>query len=336
MLYSIIIPMYNLDKYIEVTLDSILKNDLSECELILLDDGSKDRTVDVAETLLKAKCTCDYKILKKENTGVSDTRNQGIECAKGKYIIFCDGDDLFEPELLETVRKELAPNVDMVCWPFYILHGTDKTVSQKATVNTIFSTEQMLRLHLLESYKVRLGSFAIKKELLLERKVYFSKECTFAEDIEFIMKCILNAHTIQWISTPLFCYIKREGSLINSYNIRRFEAPKAIERVNIYLEENDIVLQNNLVEYMKNSLYVLHYIYSIEACLQYISSQKEGRQLYKEILDQYPDIEKACRKKIAKMSKYPVGMSVSRVRLLKLGTLLYIQIRLFVKKRKES
>ena len=97
MLFSIIIPMYNLENYIESTLESILRNDLTDCELILLDDGSNDRTVEMAETLLKEKCLCYYAIIRKANSGVSDTRNQGIMAARGKYILFCDGDDYFEP-----------------------------------------------------------------------------------------------------------------------------------------------------------------------------------------------------------------------------------------------
>ena len=333
-MFSIIIPMYNLEDYIRDTLESILRNDLSDCELLLLDDGSKDKTVEVAETLLGEECPCYYAIIKKENTGVSDTRNQGIRAARGKYLIFCDGDDFFEPNLLATLRAGLEYDVDMVSWPFYTLQGLKKRILQEEGNGGIYSREQMLKMHLLEGYKMRLGSFAVKRELLLQNEIQFIKECTFAEDMEFIMKCILVAETIRWIPLPLFCYVKREGSLIHSYNSRRFEAPRAIARVNIYMEKKDITLDAALKEYMRNGLYVLHYIYSLEGCLLNLHTQKEGQKLYSVIQSEYADVEENCREKMVQMISMPMGISTKRLKLLKRGTSFYIRIRLLVKRIK--
>ena len=336
MLFSIIIPMYNLENYIQKTLESILQNDLSDCELLLLDDGSTDKTVEMAEALLSKKCLCYYAIIKKENTGVSDTRNQGIKLAKGKYILFCDGDDFFEPDLISTIRVEVENNADMAAWPFFTLQGTEKKLSQKDGESRIYSKGQMMKRHLLEGYKMRLGSFVIKRELLVNNEVYFTRECTFAEDMEFIMKCILEAGTIHWIQRPLFCYVKREGSLVNSYNIRRFEAPRAIERVYQYLQKREIDLEESLKEYMKNGLYVLHYIYSLEGCLLNLHSQKEGRQLYSAIQDNYIDVEMNAKEKLKLMLRRPIGISDNRLKLLRAGTCFYICMRLFVKRIKGS
>lgn len=334
MLFSIIIPMYNLEKYIRDTLKSLLKNNLSDCELLLLDDGSADKTIEMAELELKEENFDSYTIVRKENTGVSDTRNQGIKIAKGKYIIFCDGDDLVESDMIRQVADKLQQDVDMVLWPFYILQEMNKRISQEDTRDAIYSAERMLHLHLLEGYRIRLGSFAVKRELLDKKQIDFTRECSFAEDMEFIMKCILNSHTIQWIASPLYCYVKREGSLMNSYNIRRFEAPRAIERVYLYLLNNDINLHESLREYIQNGLYVLHYIYSLEGCMANIHTQKEGCKLYREIHCKYADVEKEYKKKILQMEKTPIGMSTKRVNLLKMGTCVYIQARLITKRIK--
>ena len=328
MLFSIIIPMYNLENYIQETLNSILQNDLSDCELILLSDGSIDKTVEVAEALLKEKCPCYYAIIKKENTGVSDTRNQGIKVAKGKYIIFCDGDDFFEPELLVTLRKNLIEDIDMAAWPYYILQEGKKKISQEGSKSAIYDSVQMMKLHLLEGYRMRLGSFVIKKDCLMSADLFFTKECTFAEDMEFIMKCILQSRSIQWIDSPLFCYQKRQGSLVNSFDLRRFEASRAIERVAAYMRDRQIVLDDKIDEYISNGLYVLHFIYSLEGSILSLRTLVDGSRLRNAIQENYSDVEMNCRHKIKKMKTPPYGVSGNRICLLKMGTAFYIQIRI--------
>lgn len=328
MMFSIIIPMYNLEDYIVDTLESILKNDLSECELLLLDDGSKDKTVEVAEALLKEKCPCYYTIIKKENTGVSDTRNQGIQLAKGKYIIFCDGDDFFEPDLLGTLRKELVDDIDMAAWPYYIMQEGKKKISQVNSQNALYDSVQMMNLHLLNGYRMRLGSFAIKRECLTQAGIFFIKECTFAEDMEFIMKCILHAEKIQWIDKALFCYVKRKGSLVNTFDLRRFEAPRAIERMSAYMQDEKIALDDKIDEYIENGLFVLHYIYSLEGSLISLRTLKDGSRLKEAIQKDYSDVEANCRNKIKKMKTPPYGVSKNRICLLKMGTFFYIKMRI--------
>lgn len=332
MMFSIIIPMYNLEGYIQDALESILKNDLSECELLLLDDGSKDKTVEVAEALLKEKCPCYYAIIKKENTGVSDTRNQGIKAAKGKYIIFCDGDDFFEPDLLDVLREKLDDTINMVAWPYYILQEGKKTISQQGSLSAAYDSSQMMKLHLLEGYRMRLGSFAIKRECLIGAELFFTKECTFAEDMEFIMKCILHAGKVQWLDIPLFCYQKRPGSLVNSFDLRRFEAPRAIERVHQYIVQNNSALEEEIKEYIENGLFVLHYIYSLEACMQSLHTWKMGKYLRNAIKKDYSDVEESCRTKLKNMRMAPYGISKKRIALLQLGIKVYLNMRILEKK----
>lgn len=328
MLCSIIIPMYNLEKYIIGTLETILKNDLRDCELILIDDASTDATIMLVEQYLEENAKCEYSVIKKGKTGVSDTRNQGIEVSKGEYLLFCDGDDLVTADMLEKIRKEYHEKYDMVAWPFYIIDGINTNLSQKQTDNAIFNAEEMLRLYFFEGYRMRLGSFAVRKELLIENQLYFTTNCTFAEDVEFIIKCIVNAAKICWISIPLYYYVKHKGSLIYSYNLRRFEAPRAIGRIDKYLTEKKANISMEIKEYIKNELYVLHYIYSLEGCLANIHSYKEGCQLYKEIRERYSDVLNNYRKKLFRMKHIPTNISAKRIALLKLGTFIYIQVYL--------
>ena len=99
-LVSIIIPAYNVEKYIGATLESICKNKLDDVEIIVVDDGSTDNTRQTVEECLESLNPPHYKIIRQENKGVSAARNTGIDNAVGKYLIFCDGDDICYPNLV--------------------------------------------------------------------------------------------------------------------------------------------------------------------------------------------------------------------------------------------
>ena len=96
-LVSVIIPAYNIEDYIGRCLDSIISQTYKNLEIIVVDDGSRDRTGEILDNY--AKKDRRIKVIHKENGGVSSARNKGIEVAEGDYIGFIDGDDLIEPEM---------------------------------------------------------------------------------------------------------------------------------------------------------------------------------------------------------------------------------------------
>ncbi|EQB88375.1 hypothetical protein M918_04335 [Clostridium sp. BL8] len=108
---SVIIPVYNVEKYITKTMESLISQTLKEFELILVDDGSKDSSIELAEGILKGS-HINYRVIKKVNEGVSRARNTGIDIAQGTYIYFLDSDDYIEDTLLEKMyhcaQKERA------------------------------------------------------------------------------------------------------------------------------------------------------------------------------------------------------------------------------------
>lgn len=105
---SIIVPCYNAEKYLKKCLDSIINQTYSNIEIILVNDGSKDNTLKILSDYEKK----DNRIIviDKENTGVSDSRNIGVEKATGKYIMFSDSDDYFELDAVESLYKALIEN----------------------------------------------------------------------------------------------------------------------------------------------------------------------------------------------------------------------------------
>ena len=102
---SIIIPVYNVEKYLKYTLDSVIKQNTSNFEVILIDDGSKDNSGKICDEYRKKY---DFiKVIHKKNEGVSIARNTGLKEAKGKYIMFLDSDDLLTDGILNIIKEKI-------------------------------------------------------------------------------------------------------------------------------------------------------------------------------------------------------------------------------------
>ena len=102
-LISIIIPIYNVEKYMEKCLNSVVNQTYNNIEIILIDDGSKDKSREICDNY--AKKDNRIKVVHKENNGVSSARNTGIDMSKGKYITFIDSDDYIDTDYIETLYK---------------------------------------------------------------------------------------------------------------------------------------------------------------------------------------------------------------------------------------
>lgn len=102
---SIITPVYNVEECIERSINSVINQTNKDFELLLIDDGSKDRSIDIAKDLLE-KTDIDYKIITQKNSGVSVARNKGIEVAVGEYITFLDSDDYIDSRFIELMYEK--------------------------------------------------------------------------------------------------------------------------------------------------------------------------------------------------------------------------------------
>lgn len=131
---SVIVPVYNTEKYIKKCIRSIIEQTLKEIEIIIVNDGSKDKSLEIIKDLMKQDRR--IKLINKENEGVSSARNSGIKMAKGKYIQFIDSDDWIEKEFLEKMydfaEKE---NVDIVVSDYYEDYSNGKIKIKKGKKN---------------------------------------------------------------------------------------------------------------------------------------------------------------------------------------------------------
>ncbi len=241
---SVIVPIYNVEKYLEECLETLVNQTLGEIEIILVNDGSKDNSEKIAKQY-KEKYPNKIIYLEKENGGLSDARNFGLPHAKGEYIAFLDSDDYVELAMYEEMYKiAKKENSDMVECDFYWEYP-NKT---KIDTGLIYHGKQ----EALEKIRVVAWNKLIKRELLEQTKIQFPKDYLY-EDVEFTYKLIPYCNKISFVKKPYIHYRQRENSIVNKQNERTKEIFDVLEHVIKFYKEN------NLFETYKD---VLEYIYT--------------------------------------------------------------------------
>lgn len=219
---SVIVPVYNVESYVEKCLRTLVEQTLEDIEIIVVNDGSTDNS---KETVQKIAKQFPNKIVyvEKENGGLSDARNYGMPYAKGEYIAFLDADDYIEKDayqkMYELAKKE---DSDMVECDFYWEYPN----KQKKDIGEIYHNKK----EMLEKIRVVAWNKLIKKEVLEKAKVTFPKGYRY-EDVEFTYKLIPFIEKVSFLKEPCIHYIQREGSISNSQNERTKEIFQVLDHV---------------------------------------------------------------------------------------------------------
>ena len=257
---SVIVPFYNVENYIEKCLQTLVGQTLDDIEIILVNDGSKDRSKIVVDKFLKQH---PEKIvyLEKENGGLSDARNYAIPYAKGEYIAFLDSDDYVEKtmykDMYELAKKE---DSDMVECNFYWEYPDKK----KEDVGIVYNGKK----EMLEKIRVVAWNKLIRKEVLEKSKVLFPKGLRY-EDVEFTYKLIPYLDKISFLKKPCVHYIQREGSISNNQNERNEEIFDILANV------IDFYKANNLYDEYKDELEYVYIRYAFCSSLLRIVKIKD-------------------------------------------------------------
>ena len=228
---SVIVPFYNVEGYIEKCLETLVNQTLDDIEIILVNDGSKDRSIDIVRRFLQ-QYPKKIAYLEKENGGLSDARNYAIPYAKGEYIAFLDSDDYVEKDMYksmyELARKE---NSDMVECNFYWEYQNKR----KEDIGKIYHGKK----EMIEKVRVVAWNKLIKREILEKTQIQFPKGYRY-EDVEFTYKLIPYLEKVSFLRQPYIHYVQREGSISNLQNERTKEIFDVLDHVILYYKENKI------------------------------------------------------------------------------------------------
>ncbi len=209
-LVSIVVPAYNVEKFIGNCINSIQKQGYSNWEAIVVNDGSTDNTIQVVERLIKDDKR--FHVINQENKGVSVARNVGIEAAAGKYITFLDGDDMWESDFLfDLINAIETNNVDMAYCGYCHLYsgGLKRRFSYSYFSGSIF--DKVVN----GSTIIHIGAVVINKELMDQLELRFTPGCLVGQDQEFIWKLVSQAK-VQTVPKELMLYRIRSGSAITA------------------------------------------------------------------------------------------------------------------------
>lgn len=216
-LVSMIVPVYNAEKTIEKCVNSILNQTYRDFELLLLDDGSTDESASLCDAY--ARKDSRIRVLHKENTGVSDTRNQGIAMAEGEYLQFLDSDDWITPEATGFfVHAATEYQCDMVIADFYRVVG--ERVSQKGNIEEEGIMDRadyaanMMQKPADFYYGVLWNKF-YKRSIIEKYQLKMDISISWCEDFMFNMEYVRHAHTIYAMKVPVYYYVKTKGSLVS-------------------------------------------------------------------------------------------------------------------------
>lgn len=212
---SIIVPIYNAEKSIARCIDSILSQEYTDFELILCDDGSTDKSGQIIDEYREKDER--IRVLHKENTGVSDTRNQGIAVAKGKYIQFLDADDWITVDATKLlVRTMKEGGCDLVISDFYRVIG--ERISHKGDIDAdgILTQEEFAEYMMVnpaDFYYGVLWNKLYKREIIEKYHLKMDESVSWCEDFLFNLEYLLHTKRIAALQVPIYYYMKTEGSL---------------------------------------------------------------------------------------------------------------------------
>ena len=213
---SIIIPAYNAEAYLPQCLDSILAQEHSGCEVIVVDDGSTDGTAALLERYP------DVKVVHQENRGMSTARNRGLDEARGEYILFVDSDDLLTDGALETLVAELSGE-DIIAFNAKKLHDATGEQTYNPTIREPETTDGWNyfcrhRLEPTEIHFVCIWQRAYRSLFLTENNLRFADGLRRAEDDLFTTQTMLHARSVKTIADCLYIYRVRQGSITRTDN----------------------------------------------------------------------------------------------------------------------
>lgn len=217
---SIIVSVYNAEGTIGRCIDSILNQTYREYEAIILDDGSTDASGKICDEY--AKKDSRIRVVHKENTGVSDTRNQGIAMARGEFLQFLDSDDWITPEATALfVHTAVEYQCDMVISDFYRVVG--ERVSQKGAIeedglmDRAAYAEYMMQKPADFYYGV-LWNKLYKKSVIEKYRITMDETISWCEDFMFNLEYIRHIRNVYAVKVPLYYYVKTKGSLATQGN----------------------------------------------------------------------------------------------------------------------
>lgn len=278
-LISIIIPIYNVERYLRHCVESVIDQTYRNLQIILIDDGSTDRSSAICEEL-KEKDT-RIKVIHKENGGVSSARNIGLKNAKGQFITFLDGDDWIEPTMLQSFYNEISNNrsedsYDVVISGHFLDNASTGIVKKSTLIKDSIEMDGEKCLKYMLEAKVFMGHICSK----FYRKVtinglYFNENISVGEDLLFNESVCERSIKVKFVPLFLYHYVIHGGSVTHeALNLKYFDLLKVHDILSTRIES----IYPDLIKTHNSS--TLMAVCDLAARMVYINYKNVADELY--------------------------------------------------------
>lgn len=289
-LISIIVPVYNVEKYINRCLESILKQSYKNIEVLLINDGSQDNSAKICEDI--AALDSRIKVIHQDNKGVSSARNKGLDISKGEYITFIDSDDWVDRDGIECLYRNLKKTEsDLAIYSFIQEYENKKNINVKLTesievmnredtIKFIFNDNRCQGFIWNKLYKSKI----INSEM---KKIRFNEKITVLEDLYFNIEYMIRCNKAVYIDSQKYhYYISGNSAMFSIFNEKKITSLKALDAISELLEGNNEL--ENLVKghYVVTNLLLLTNIYDSNYCNNYLENEickniKDNKRYFK-------------------------------------------------------
>ena len=322
-IFSIIIPVYNTSKYIEKCMESVVNAMDTDCEVIIVNDGSTDNSEEIIKNFFKKipeKIKDNFTYIKKDNKGLADTKNVGIQASKGKFISVIDSDDYISEDFY-TIARRYTKEYDIIVYDLYVVYENNKHRNYTSRAYRDYIDEEKSSF-LNGAMSGSSCNKIIKKSLYDNYKFPVGKQY---EDTAVTPFIICDAKKIKYVPYPMYYYLQRENSIVASntfatafykicsnitdtldgkniedykWIINEFIVDRLLENLDLDLSENKSDFLNNLNIFSKKNHLILKYAAdsNMAYCFENHYSQRQ-KKLVQEILINLKDEKcKAVRK----------------------------------------
>lgn len=286
-LVSIIVPVYNSEKTLARCINSILKQQYKNTEIILVNDGSTDNSLEICREY--AKTDSRVIVIDKKNTGVSDTRNTGIAYASGEYLQFVDSDDwIAEKATKAMVDRIQETNCDMVIAGFYRVINGKKAEKSNITTNKVMDKKEYIS-YMMEApanfYYGVMWNKLYRADIVRAHRITCCTDLNWCEDFLFNLDYIRYSESFASLSTPVYYYVKTKNSLVErqctlkniiNMKIKLFESYKELFESTELYEQNRARVRKFFITYAKDG--GLGYVdtYFLENCINLLRKRKSS------------------------------------------------------------
>lgn len=220
---SVIVPVYKAERYLNECIDSILAQTFSDFELILVDDGSPDRSGEICDQY--AAEDARIRVIHKPNGGVSSARNAGFEITRGKYITFVDADDWLDHDCLTNYFNAISdPGVDVATGTIRFLHPNGSTYDHKLW-SPIKDNKREISDYIVSPWNCLCGNI-LRRSLLTDNNLTSPVGITLCEDFHIMVRAIFYARKVVAVTNAIYFYRDQDQSLCHNIGVKEYKSAR--------------------------------------------------------------------------------------------------------------